>query len=71
MRRTIKPNSAADQNEFELCLRILGNELLAIRLAASNFSGKIVVWGVILLLFTFLIMEIFGVNALMGIQSGV
>lgn len=69
MRRSIK--SGGEQNEFELCLRILGNELLAIRLAASNFSGKIVVWGVILLLFTFLIMEVFGVNALMGIQSGV
>lgn len=70
MRRSIKANGT-EQNEFELCLRILGNELLAIRLAASNFSGKIVVWGVILLLFTFLIMEIFGVNALMGIESGV
>ena len=29
-----------DHNEFELMLRFFGNEILAIKLAASNFNGK-------------------------------
>ena len=62
-------NKPEDHNEFELCLRILGNELIAIRLAAHNFSGKMIVWSIILLMFTFVIMEIFGVSAWLGIPQ--
>ena len=28
-----------EHNEFELALRFLGNELIAIKMAATNFSG--------------------------------
>ena len=62
-------NKPEDHNEFELCLRILGNELVAIRLAAHNFSGKMIVWSIILLIFTFMIMEVFGVSAWIGIPQ--
>ena len=42
-----------EHNEFELALRFLGNELIAIKLAATNFSGKLIVWSILLLLFSF------------------
>ena len=55
-----------DHNEFELLLRFLGNELIAIKLAATNFNGKLVMWSIILLIFTFMIMEVFGLSAMLG-----
>jgi len=55
-----------EQNEFELGLRFLGNELIAIKLAATNFNGKLIVWSILLLLFSFMILEVFGLNALLG-----
>ena len=42
-----------DHNEFELMLRSFGNEILAIKLAASNFNGKLIVWAIVIMLFTF------------------
>ena len=53
-------------NEFELILRFFGNEILAIKLAASNFNGKLIMWSIVLLVFTFMIMEVFGLSAMLG-----
>ncbi len=58
-----------DVNEFELVLRLLGNEIIAIKLAASNFNGKLIMWSIILMIFTFLIMDVFGISQMMGITS--
>jgi hypothetical protein len=55
-----------EHNEFELGLRFLGNELIAIKLSATNFSGKLIVWSILLLLFSFMILEVFGLNAMLG-----
>ena len=55
-----------EHNEFELALRFLGNELIAIKLAATNFSGKLIVWSILLLVFSFLILEVFGLSAMLG-----
>ena len=55
-----------EQNEFELALRFLCNELIAIKLSATNFSGKLIVWSILLLLFSFMILEVFGLNAMLG-----
>ena len=55
-----------EQNEFELALLFLGNELIAIKLSATNFSGKLIVWSILLLLFSFMILEVFGLNAMLG-----
>ena len=55
-----------EHNEFELALRFLGNELIAIKLAATNFSGKLIVWSILLLIFSFLILEVFGVSEMLG-----
>ena len=55
-----------EQNEFELGLRFLGNELIAIKLSATNFSGKLIVWSILLLLFSFMILEVFGLNSMFG-----
>jgi hypothetical protein len=55
-----------EQNEFELGLRFLGNELIAIKLSATNFSGKLIVWSILLLLFSFMILEVFGLNSMLG-----
>jgi len=57
-------------NEFELILRFFGNEILAIKLGASNFNGKLIAWSIILMLFTFMLMEVFGFSAMLGIESG-
>ena len=51
-----------EKNEFELMLRIFGNEFVGIRLAATNASGKMILWAVLLLFFTFMTMEVFGFN---------
>jgi len=59
-----------DPNEFELILRFFGNEILAIKLAASNFNSKLIAWSIILMLFTFMLMEVFGFSAMLGIETG-
>ena len=56
-----------DHNEFELMLRFFGNEIIAIKLAASNFNGKLIMWSIIIMLFTFMLMEVFGFSAWLGI----
>ena len=55
-----------DHNEFELAMRFFGNELIAIKLAATNFSGKLIVWSILLLFLTFMILEVFGVAEMFG-----
>ena len=52
-------------------LRFLGNELIAIRLAATNFNGKLIMWSIVLMIFTFMIMEVFGLSAMLGLGEGV
>ena len=56
-----------EHTEFELALRFLGNELIAIKMAATNFSGKLIVWSILLLLFSFMLLEVFGLSAYFGI----
>ena len=51
-----------EHNEFELALRFLGNELIAIKMAATNFSGKLIVWSILLLLFSFMMIEVFEIK---------
>ena len=53
------------ENSFELILRILGNEFVAIRIGSTNFSGKLLAGGVLLLFFTFMLMEVFGLNEIL------
>ena len=55
-----------EHNEFELALRFLGNELIAIKMAATNFSGKLIVWSILLLIFSFMVLEVFGLSAMFG-----
>tara|TARA_B100002019_G_C20830899_1_gene385228 strand:+ start:162 stop:377 length:216 start_codon:yes stop_codon:yes gene_type:complete len=55
-----------EHNEFELALRFLGNELIAIKMAATNFSGKLILWSILLLLFSFMLIEVFEVNTWLG-----
>jgi len=62
----VKKQVKDEHNEFELAMRFLGNELIAIKLAATNFSGKLIVWSIILLLMAFMIMEVFGVADMLG-----
>ena len=57
-----------EHNEFELALRFLGNELIAIKMAATNFSGKLIVWSILLLLFSFMLLEVFGLTAYFGVH---
>ena len=54
------------QNSFELSLRILCNEFVAIKIGSTNFSGKLIVWSILLLLFSFMILEVFGLNSMLG-----
>ena len=56
-----------DHNEFELMLRFFGNEILAIKLAASNFNGKLIMCAMVTMFFTFMLMEVFGFSAWLGI----
>ena len=56
-----------DHNEFEMMLRFFGNEILAIKLAASNFNGKLIMWAMVTMFFTFMLMEVFGFSAWLGI----
>ena len=50
------------ENSFELILRILGNEFVAIKIGSTNFSGKLIAGCILLLFFTFMILEVFGLN---------
>ena len=59
---------AVGENSFELVLRILGNEFIAIRIGSTNFSGKLIAGGVLLLFFTFMLMEVFGLSRIMGVE---
>tara|TARA_R110002096_G_scaffold43757_2_gene118044 strand:+ start:1408 stop:1635 length:228 start_codon:yes stop_codon:yes gene_type:complete len=54
-----------NNNSFELILRILGNEFVAIKIGSTNFSGKLIAGGILLLFFTFMIFEVFGLNEVM------
>ena len=54
-----------NENSFELILRILGNEFVAIKIGSTIFSGKLIAGGVLLLFFTFVIMELFGFDDLL------
>ena len=56
------------ENSFELILRILGNEFVAIKIGSTNFSGKLIAGGILLLFFTFMILEVFGLSAMMGME---
>ena len=58
-------NLKNDTNEFELALRFLGNEIVAIKLAAHNFNGKLLMWSMVLLFFTFMVMEVFGFSEML------
>jgi len=58
-------NITVSENSFELILRILGNEFVAIKIGSTNFSGKLIAGGVLLLFFTFVIMELFGFDDLL------
>ena len=58
-------NVKIDENSFELSLRILSNEFVAIKIGSTNFSGKLIAGGILLLFFTFIIMEVFGMNELL------
>ena len=54
-----------DSNSFELILRILGNEFIAIKIGSTNFSGKLIAGGILLLFFTLILLEGFGLNELL------
>ena len=55
-----KPISVGiNENSFELILRILGNEFIAIRIGSTNFSGKLIAGSRLLLFFTFMLLEVF------------
>ena len=54
-----------DENSFELSLRILSNEFVAIKIVSTNFSGKLIAGGVLLLFFTLILLEGFGLNELL------
>ena len=54
-----------DENSFELSLRILSNEFVAIKIGSTNFSGKLIAGGVLLLFFTLILLEGFGLNELL------
>ena len=38
-------NMKIDENSFELSLRILSNEFVAIKIGSTNFSGKLIAGG--------------------------
>ena len=56
------------ENRFELILRILGNEFIAIRIGSTNFSGKLIAGSILLLFFTFMLLEVFGLSRILGIE---
>ena len=58
-------NLKIDENSFELSLRILSNEFVAIKIGSTNFSGKLIAGGILLLFFTLISLEGFGLNELL------
>ena len=56
------------QNSFELVLRILGNEFVAIKIGSTNFSGKLIAGSILLLFFTFIMLEVFGLSKVLGVE---
>ena len=54
-----------DENSFELSLRILSNEFVAIKIGSTNFSGKLIAGGILLLFFALILLEGFGLNELL------
>ena len=57
-----------NENSFELILRILGNEFIAIRIGSTNFSSKLIAGSILLLFFTFMLLEVFGLSRVLGIE---
>ena len=57
-----------NENSFELILRILGNEFIAIRIGSTNFSGKLIAGSILLLFFTFMLLEVCGLSRVRGIE---
>ena len=57
-----------NENSFELILRILGNEFIAIRIGSTNFSGKLIAGSILLLFFTFMLLEVFGLSRILGLE---
>ena len=69
MTNTEKPVALSiTENSFELILRILGNEFIAIRIGSTNFSGKLIAGSILLLFFTFMLLEVFGLSRMLGIE---
>ena len=69
MTETEKPVAVSiTENSFELILRILGNEFIAIRIGSTNFSGKLIAGSILLLFFTFMLLEVFGLSRMLGIE---
>ena len=58
-------NLDISNNSFELSLRILGNEFIAIKIGSTNFSGKLIAGGILMLFFTFMLLEVFGLNEIL------
>jgi len=58
-------NLDMSNNSFELSLRILGNEFVAIKIGSTNFSGKLIAGGILMLFFTFMLLEVFGLNEIL------
>ena len=58
-------NLDLSNNSFELSLRILGNEFVAIKIGSTNFSGKLIAGGILLLFFTLFLLEGFGLNEIL------
>jgi len=58
-------NLDLSNNSFELSLRILGNEFIAIKIGSTNFSGKLIAGGILLLFFTLVLLEGFGLNEIL------
>ena len=56
------------ENSFELVLRILGNEFVAIKIGSTNFSGKLIAGSILLLFFTFMLLEVFGLSRILGVE---
>ena len=63
-------NVTIDENSFELSLRILSNEFVAIKIGSTNFSGKLIAGGILLLFFTLILLEGFGLNEMLMIVTG-
>jgi len=58
-------NLDMSNNSFELSLRILGNEFVAIKIGSTNFSGKLIAGGILMLFFTFMLLEVFGLHEIL------